>query len=307
MNVVFLTTLKQMMVLFIIMLIGYIANKKKLVGENMDSILSKLLSNVIILALAFKTFATNCNLKVLADRASMLMWSIIVSIIVCGLAVILGRFFSKEKYQRNVYTYAFSAPNVTFLGVPIIQAVFGEKMLFDLMLCLLPVFIYSYSVGYIILNPKGEKFSFKNLINPIFIAMILGALFGIFDISLPEVAVMSLTSISDCMGPIAMLLTGFVLAKHNIKDLIMKKRVYLVALLRLVIIPLVFVFLLKLLSVDEKTVALNLCILAMPTGLNTVVFPAANNEDTSLGASMTLISSLFAVITVPIMFELFVK
>ncbi|HAY97711.1 MAG TPA: permease, partial [Ruminococcaceae bacterium] len=49
-----------------------------------------------------------------------------------------------------------------------------------------------------------------------------------------------------------------------------------------------------------------LCATAMPLGLNTVVFPAAYGGDTTPGAGMALVSHLISVITIPVMFSIFI-
>jgi len=41
-------------------------------------------------------------------------------------------------------------------------------------------------------------------------------------------------------------------------------------------------------------------------GLNTVVFPAAYDGDTTPGASMALISHVMSIITIPVMFAIFI-
>ena len=43
----------------------------------------------------------------------------------------------------------------------------------------------------------------------------------------------------------------------------------------------------------------------MPLGLNTIVIPAAYGGDTRIGASCALISSVLAVVTIPVLFLVF--
>ena len=45
-----------------------------------------------------------------------------------------------------------------------------------------------------------------------------------------------------------------------------------------------------------------ICAYAMPLGLNTIVIPAAYDSDTTIGASMALISNFLALITIPVVF-----
>ena len=107
------------------------------------------------------------------------------------------------------------------------------------------------------------------------------------------------------MSPLAMLLTGFVIGGYSLKKLASDKKVYLASVIRLIILPSLFMLVLLALKTDNAIIRAALCATAMPLGLNTVVFPAAYGGDTTPGASMALISHLISIITIPVMFAIF--
>lgn len=108
------------------------------------------------------------------------------------------------------------------------------------------------------------------------------------------------------MSPLAMLLTGFVIGEYSLKTLASDKKVYLASVIRLIILPSAFMAVLLLLKTDKDIIRVSLCATAMPLGLNTVVFPAAYGGDTTPGAGMALVSHLISVITIPVMFSIFI-
>ena len=63
---------------------------------------------------------------------------------------------------------------------------------------------------------------------------------------------------------------------------------------------------LKLIGASYEIQLLSLICLATPLGLNTIVFPAAYGGETKTGASMAMISHVLSVITIPLMYLLFV-
>ncbi|MBR3908406.1 MAG: AEC family transporter, partial [Clostridia bacterium] len=228
----------------------------------------------------------------------------IVSII---LAIFLSKVFAKGDYLRKIYTYSFAVANFSFMGNAVVLGIFGEEVLFDYMIFTLPLCLYVYSFGTASLIPdNNNKFSFKAFLNPICISMLLGTLAGLTSLPLPKFLITAVSSAGACMSPLAMILTGFVVANFSIKTLAKVKRIYLASILRLIILPLIFVFILKLMDTNDSIVMLTLCATAMPLGLNTVVFPAAYGGDTTPGASMALISHLMSIITIPVMFTLFI-
>jgi predicted permease len=193
------------------------------------------------------------------------------------------------------------------MGNAVVLGIFGEEVLFDYMIFTLPLCLYVYSFGTASLIPdNNNKFSFKAFLNPICISMLLGTLVGLTSLPLPKFLITAVSSAGARMSPLAMILTGFVVANFSIKTLAKVKRIYLASILRLIILPLIFVFILKLMDTNDSIVMLTLCATAMPLGLNTVVFPAAYGGDTTPGASMALISHLMSIITIPIMFTLFI-
>lgn len=107
------------------------------------------------------------------------------------------------------------------------------------------------------------------------------------------------------MGPIAMLITGLVIGRYDIKSLLLDKRSYLMAFLRLVAIPSTILTIIILLGAPEELFILALVGFASPIGLNTIVFPAAYGGDTRPGASMVMISQILSVITIPLLYLIF--
>ena len=108
------------------------------------------------------------------------------------------------------------------------------------------------------------------------------------------------------MGPVAMILSGFVIGGFNLKSLLINKKVYLATAFRLILIPALFIIALKLLGASETVLILALICLATPFGMNTIVYPAAYGGDFRTGASMTMISSTISVITIPLMYLVFI-
>ena len=106
------------------------------------------------------------------------------------------------------------------------------------------------------------------------------------------------------MGPIAMVLTGFIIGNYSFKHLLTDKKVYIASVLRLFILPAMFILLLNWLGADSVTLTMCLFAFATPLGLNTVVFPAAYGGDTTTGAAMAMISHTVCVLTIPVMYIL---
>ena len=127
---------------------------------------------------------------------------------------------------------------------------------------------------------------------------------GLAKIPVPAFAENLVTSLSNCMSPIAMLITGIVVSSISLKTTFSNVRIYIVSIIRLVVFPLAFIFVASFLKLPETIYICALCSLAMPLGLNTIVIPSALGKDTSVAAGMTVISHLLSCITIPLIFSL---
>ncbi len=302
------STINQMLVLFIFMALGYFLNKKGILPTNASVIISRLETNVLVPCLVFNTFYNYCTIKNMSEKWLYIVYGIAIMIVSIIIGVFLAKLFAKDDYLQKIYTYSFAVANFSFMGNAVVLGIFGESVLFDYMIFTLPLCLYVYSFGTASLIPKkdNKKFSFKVFLNPICISMFLGAIVGLSGLQLPKFLLTSISQAGACMSPLAMILTGFIVANYSLKTLASKKIIYLASVLRLIVLPVLFVLVLKVLKTDSTIIMLTLCATAMPLGLNTVVFPAAYGGDTTPGASMALISHLMSIITIPIMFAIFI-
>lgn len=305
---VFTATLNQMLVLFIFMALGFFLNKKRLLPLDDSVVLSKLETYAFVPCLVFSVFYKYCTVENFKQKWTYMLYGAAVMAVSLPIGIVLAKFFAKDGYLKKIYTYSFAVANFSFMGNAVVLGVFGEKVLFDYMIFTLPLNLYVYSIGTASLIPTegGKKLSVKTFVNPIFISLILGAFCGLLSVPLPKFITTAISSAGACMSPLAMLLTGFVIGEYSLKTLAGDKKVYLASVIRLIILPAIFMAVLLLLKTDKAIIRVALCATAMPLGLNTVVFPAAYGGDTTPGAGMALISHLISIITIPVMFSIFI-
>lgn len=305
---VFSATLNQMLVLFLFIALGFILNKSGILPPNSASVLSKLETYLFVPCLVFSVFYKYCTTENFTAKRSYILYGAAIMAASLVIGLLLAKAFAKESYLRKIYTYSFAVANFSFMGNAVVLGMFGEEILFDYMIFTLPLNLYVYSIGTASLVPteKGSGFRIKSFINPIFIALLSGAVLSLLSVPLPDFMTAAITSSGNCMSPVAMLLTGFVIGNYSLKQLASNRKVYLASAIRLILLPAMFMLVLLLLKTDQAIIRVALCATAMPLGLNTVVFPAAYGGDTTPGASMALISHVISVITIPIMFAIFI-
>lgn len=277
---VFSATFNQMLVLFIFMALGFFLNKKKLIPNDGSVVLSKLETYLFVPCLVFSVFYKYCTVENFKEKSVYILYGTVIMAVSLIIGIFLAKVFAKDGYLRKIYTYSFAVANFSFMGNAVVLGVFGEKLLFDYMIFTLPLNLYVYSIGTASLKPddSGNRISIKAFLNPIFISLLLGAVCGLCALPLPKFLTSAISSAGACMSPLAMLLTGFVIGGYSLKKLASNKKVYLASVIRLIILPTVFMLALIALKTDKAIIRAALCATAMPLGLNTVVFPAHTAE-----------------------------
>ena len=150
----------------------------------------------------------------------------------------------------------------------------------------------------------GWRKRLGNLCNPVFESMFLGMVLGLTGLSeyLPKLVDTTLTNLGNCYSVVSLLLVGFVLGDYKIKELIGNRMVYVFTALRLVVLPGMFLVVLKLLGVPQIISVFIVLCFACPCGMNAVIYPTAFEQDPKPGASMILVSSTLAVLTIPLLY-----
>jgi len=326
----FIAALPPMLSLFIFISIGFILAKCKILPNGSEKVLAKLLTFVFCCALNFSVMAKNFRIDKLVFYGETILLGVVVVLLAMFIAIVVAPLFVKDKkeYARGVYKYALTFGNMGYVGIPIVKALFGETVLSFFNVFTIPATIVIYTWGINLLVPEGQgkgglKESLKKIFNAPTVCLLLGMIAGLtglgnilFDSSSVAFIGDTITDLADCMAPTAMLVAGITVAKYDIKKILFNKKVYLASMLRLFVIPavliaftygLIYVLGYAGLSLNYSVLYLALFAYAAPLGMNTIVFPEAYGGDASIGASMTLISHVLCVITIPIMYALLVE
>ena len=317
---IFYLVLKQMVVMFLFMAVGFVLRKKKILPEGTDKVISKLELFVFLPAMNFYSQINNCTLETFKDNLPFIIAGAVIVVASIVLAYPVSNLLIKRRkgessdvsYKRNVYRYGLAFANFGFIGNFLVREIWGEMGLFTytLFTFFLSVGCYAWGLAILVPNESSEKQTLgtvmKRISTPPLIALVLGAVLGLFGAAeyIPDFIQNALSSASDCMGPSAMILAGFVVGGYNFKSIVLDKKIYLLSVIRLILIPAVFLSALKLLNL-AYLVPYTLVALAAPLGLNTVVFPAAYGKDTKTGASMALVSTIISLLTIPLNYYVF--
>lgn len=294
-------TLSKIGVLFAFIVVGFLLRRKNFIPETSGKTLSFIGTNVFFPAYLINNLSANCTREKLKEDSTLVLWGIVFLISVLLIGFIFSRVLKKTNIVKNTLIYIFAFSNYGYFGYPVMEKVFGQEFVTKTIMFALPSTIAIASLGYFLLMGKGKSFV-KILLSPTVIAIIIGVFIGLIGIKLPNPVKDCLSSAANCMSPISMILTGFVLGKFTLGQLFKDSVSYLISGIRLIVMPLIFAVILYLLGVKDLLFAIPVIITAMPVGMNTVMFAEAGGNDSSKSARICFISYIMGAITIPLAF-----
>ena len=235
------------------------------------------------------------------------------SLVSIGLSLVLGGVLARrDRFLTGIYRYSLAFPNTGGVGTPIVLALYGTQGLFRYTLFLMAngILTYSWGVSQLIPHERREKPSWREflrgLFTPPFTATIAGVLLGLTGAVelLPPIVPETVHNVGSCYTVVVLLMTGYVIAGYGLGGILRERRSYLIALLRLLVIPCVFLAVLRLAGAPDQLRTLVCLAYACPCGMNTVIYPASCGEDSGPGASLNLISTALSVVTLPCVYAL---
>ncbi|MCC0636303.1 MULTISPECIES: AEC family transporter [unclassified Clostridioides] len=292
----------QVAVLFIIILVGYFVRKFNLLDEHCTSKLSNLTMTIFLPSMIISSMQINFDNKMIQKILLLLFISLVMYIVSIIIAFLLKYILKCEDTKDlGIYQYIVVFSNVAFMGYPVIEAVLGHEAIFYTAIFNLPFNLFSFTLGIYLLS-KGSTtrgFSMKSLISPATIAVVIGLFLFITGLRLPQFINDPLKMLGDMTTPISMIIIGSLLANSSAIDCFVNKRLYLVTIVRLLVLPVIIYFILKGWVNDKMILAIPVVISSMPAAANTAIFANQYDSNVTLASQCVFFTTLFSVISIP--------
>lgn len=296
----FFDTFCEMLIIFFAIAMGYLANRLKIMGGEMDQKVSKLLLYITVPAMSVGSVLARETLPPIGEVLSILGIAAIFYGIEVVFALVVPRFLGGTRGQKGVWRYGMMFPNVGFIGYPVVVALFGQEALFYAVILALPFNMLSYSLGPLLLV-GAKRFDWKQVFSPCVVSSFLALILALARIQLPALVGETLNFVGDMTVPLSLLLVGSLLAGLPVGTVFTSVRLWVLSVLRLLILPAVLAIVLS--GVDVSPIVKGVAIVqaAMPMAVNGSMLCLEYGGDTETMAQATFITTLAALVTIPIL------
>lgn len=298
----FLTVGQQVLILFILILTGYALGKKKIIGEAAGKALSDialLLSTPCVIALSFER---EFSVAVIKDLGFAVLMALVVHAVAIGVAQLLYR---KNTPRDRVLRASAVLSNAGFMGLPLQQAVLGEQGVFYGAAYVTVFTLTLWSYGLLTMDTSSRRLSAKKLlVNPGVIGLLAGMVILLMPFELPALIRTPMQHLGNLNTPVPMLFIGYSLSKVELRTALRNRSYYLACAVRLLLVPVVSIGILYLCGLRGTL----LCSMAIagsaPIAAAVSMFADRYGQDTETSVNLVALSTVFSVITMPILVAL---
>lgn len=299
--------------LFLMTCIGIFTAKAKIVSENFADQMTSFLMNIAMPCLIIVSInAREFSLEALKNCFIALVFGFVAVLLSLLIGQIAYRIMGKSGVAR-IMRYGLTFPHYSFMGIPVVDALFGAAGNFYYVMFLVPVRILYY-----LLTPKllgvsegktGTKETLKAIFNPGFCAVVIGLVFWVCGWQFPTVIQYCLNALNMICSPLGLILCGLVLGRYEIRKLA-NFRYFRLPLVRTLLMPLIFLGLTRipmLFGVDPVLCNMTVIYAALPCASLTAVFALKYETDPAVqfeAAGSVFYATLLSTLTIPAWFFL---
>ncbi len=299
----FLNVLTQVIILFILIILGVILTKSKILTEKGVSSMTDMVLMLVTPCVIIKSFVRPFDKSVLKNLLISFLITFILHIgfiVLCHLLV-----HSKEKATERVLRFGSIFSNCGYMSIPLQQALLGDVGVFysASFIAIFNFFIWSY--GIITISGDKKYLTPKKMVfNPGIVGISLGLIVFLFSVPMPKLILEPINYMASLNTPLPMIIIGYHLTKSNLllgfKDL---NCIFAMAL-KLIIFPALALGGMYLCG-DRGDMLVSLLIsCSAPTAAITTMFAAKFGANTSLSVNMVSLSTILSLITMPCLITL---
>lgn len=295
----------QVSILYLIAGVGFVADKTGIFPKDSAKKVIDLLFNIILPIAIIHTFM---NMEYTAEHVKGLFVAFLCAAATHLFGIVLAAVCFGKRYsrlERGIYRYATVLSNAAFLALPLAQSVIGNEGVFYCAVYVGVFNIIAFTYGIFEISGHKAKIDLKKIIlNPGSVSVIIGIPLFLLQLKVPYIISYPMEVVGSINSPLAMIVFGTFLANANIKNIIIKKELYFISFLRLILIPVCMLGVFRLCGVTGDLLAAMTISAAAPTATNTAMYAAKYDNDAALGSEIAAQSSILSVVTMPVIVAL---
>ena len=301
-----LVVLEQMVMIFILILTGFVLYKKKMISDSASKDLSALVVNVcspgLVIVSMFNDLSQIPRENVIFVGA--------ISVIFYLFLIFFGYFLvwvlKVPGHLKNAYVLMTVFGNTGFIGIPVALAIIGpESMVYVIVFnFLFNLTIFTFGIMLLKKDNQGKKQSWKDYLSPGLIACIIAFAIYWFQLKLPEEIETLAGYYGNACTLLSMIVIGISLAGMKVKDMLKNRRLLVFVFIRFIAFPILLALALRPVLSDLLIREVVLLMAALPVGNFPAMLCEQYGRDPKPIAEGIVVTTILSVFTITLAFML---
>ena len=302
------TLVLELIKLCVPMLIGFVSIKTKYVKDEMADNIAPFIARILFPVMLFTIFATP---TLTVDSILEHKWILVVSVAWVVVSFFVGFGLAKllklSDKQAPVFMILSGMSNTTYMGIPICVALFGDVFgRLGAALISLAGHIGMWTIGLVLMSVaerKKVRFSLKNMISPVTVAIALALIIKFCHIPIPDIIFTPLQTLGNTTPWIALIYLGMLIARADVVRAVKQKSLFVFLALKLILLPLALNLVLRPLPfLDEASKGLILAVYSTSCMISLTPYFRERGLDADYAAQLVFSSVTLSIVTMPLVF-----
>jgi len=296
--------LKTTAMMMIIVIVGVFCKKTKLISDDGNRQMSKLVLSVINPAVLLMSYQREYNATMARNLLSAFGLAFVAFVITIATAYIAIP--AKEGRDESVERLSVIYANCGFMGIPLVNSLFGSEGVFYLAAYLTIFHILMRSHGIFLISGDKKSLSAKHILtSPVIISIAIGVTLYFTRITLPSIMSDAFNSVKSMNTPLAMIVAGIMVADTNVLRLLKKPRMYYLSFLKLILIPGIVTVAVSFLHVTDIVSLAVIIATSAPTAGTCTLQCIRYRRNGLYSSEIFAFATVFSMITMPLMVKFY--
>ena len=297
--------MEKMLVLFFAMAAGFVCGKRGWLDDAGNRTISRLVVMLTNPMLALSSVLGKERL--MSNRQVLLLTAVSFALLFSCMAIsrLVVRVLKAPEDDRGLMRFLFSYCNISYIGYPVVQSLFGMDASFYVTVVVLCSQLLMWSYGIHLVSGHGKfHWHWDILKNHCLIASLTSYVIYLTGLRLPDIFSSMCSFIGQTTSPLIMLITGSALALMPLKNVFANRKLYAMYAIKLVILPAAAFFLLRGIVRDELLLGVLITVLCIPSATNATNIAYLYGGNHELASSGVMLSTLLSMVTMPAILQL---
>ena len=295
----------QLAVLFILLILGYLGGKLKVLTSDTGVVLTRLVMNITLPCTALGSVVRGDLVISGWETAFFILMALLALLIGFLIAAPSALVLVKGKQARGLYSYLIMFANVAFMGYPVTYAIYGASSVFYVAINNIPFLAVVFTAGTILMSGKGGKLSPKVFVTPALISALMVIPLALIGFRAPPVLADAIILTGTVTTPASMLIIGVTLSQVPVKSVFTNWRLYPMAAIKLIVVPVVTWLVLRLFIADDFILGMLVILSAMPSAAIAAMHAIEHGNDERTVSAGIFLTTLLSCATIPLIVYLF--